>query len=181
VSIDSIIDGAIGREGAYVNNPADPGGATIWGITERVARKHGYVGRMQDMPRNVAKDIYFAQYVTAPGFAPIVSISNRIAEEVIDTGINMGPAVSSIFLQTALNAFNNQAHDYPDLKVDGDIGPATIAALRAYLGKRSALGETVLLRALNSLQGARYLEIGANRPASEAFEFGWFANRVSVA
>jgi len=179
MSIDSIIDGAIGREGAFVNDPRDPGGATIWGITERVARKQGYTGAMRDMSRDLAKNIYFSQYVKDPGFAAIVPLSETLAEEVIDTGINMGVAVSSMFLQTALNAFNNQGADYPDVLVDGDVGPATIAALRAYLAKRGALGVTVLLRALNAQQGARYLTIGANRPASEAFEFGWFANRVS--
>ncbi len=181
MSVDTIIDGAIGREGAFVNNPNDPGGATIWGITERVARANGYAGPMREMPRETAKNIYFGQYVTRPGFAPIVQLSNRIAEEVIDTGINMGPAVSSLMLQKSLNALNNQGRLYPDIGEDGDVGPATIAALRAYLGKRGTLGETVMLRVLNALQGERYIEIARGRPASEDFVFGWFANRVSEA
>jgi lysozyme family protein len=181
VSIDAIIDGVIGREGRYSNNPADPGGATIWGITERVARANGYTGQMIAMPRDTARNIYSGQYVQKPGFAGIIPLSERIAEEVIDTGINMGTAVAALMLQKALNTFNNQGRDYPDILVDGDVGPATIAALRAYLGHRGALGETVMLRALNCLQGEHYISIGANRPASEAFEFGWFANRVDIA
>jgi hypothetical protein len=36
-----------------------------------------------------------------------------------------------------------------------------------------------MLRALNALQGEHYISIGANRPASEAFEFGWFLRRVA--
>jgi lysozyme family protein len=138
MSIDSLIEGVIGREGAFVNNPADPGGATMWGITERVARKRGYTGPMSALPRETAKQIYFDEYVVGPGFAAIMPLSAAIAEEVVDTGVNMGPAVASIFLQKALNTFNNQGSDYPDLKVDGDVGPATIAALKALLAKRGA-------------------------------------------
>lgn len=179
MSIDSLIDGVIGREGAFTNNPNDPGGATMWGITERVARANGYAGPMNAMPREVAKNIYFTQYVQKPGFAAVMPLSDKIAEEIVDTGVNMGPAVASLFLQQALNTFNNQGRDYPDLKVDGDIGPASIAALKALLAKRGADGETVMLRALNALQGERYISIGAGRPASEAFEFGWFLRRIA--
>lgn len=179
MSVDTIIDGVIGREGRFTNNPADPGGATMWGITERVARRRGYTGPMNAMPRDVAKDIYFAEYVREPGFAAVLDVNEPIAEELIDTGVNMGTAVAAQFLQVALNAFNNQARDYPDLKVDGDCGPATLAALKAFLAKRGKDGVTVMLRALNAQQGERYLTIGANRPASEAFEFGWFLQRVA--
>lgn len=179
MSIESLIDGVIGREGAFVNNPADPGGATRWGITERVARRRGYTGPMSELPRETAKQIYFDEYVSGPGFSAVMRVSELIAEEIVDTGVNMGPAVASIFLQKALNTFNNQGQDYPDLKVDGDVGPATIAALKALLAKRGQDGETVMLRALNALQGEHYISIGANRPVSEAFEFGWFLKRVA--
>jgi lysozyme family protein len=179
MSVDSIIEGVIGREGHFTNNPADPGGPTMWGITERVARANGYTGPMSALPRDKAKDIYFSQYVTKPGFAAIIPLSAAIAEELVDTGVNMGPAVASIFLQKALNTFNNQGRDYLDLKVDGDVGPATIGALKALLAHRGHDGEVVMLRALNALQGEHYISIGANRPASEAFEFGWFLQRVS--
>jgi lysozyme family protein len=178
MSIDSLIEGVLGREGGYTNNPADPGGATMWGITERVARANGYTGPMNALPRETAKDIYFSQYVRKPGFAAVMAVSESIAEELVDTGVNMGPAIASIFLQKALNTFNNQGHDYPDVKVDGDVGPATISALKALLAKRGHDGETVMLRALNALQGEHYISIGANRPASELFEYGWFLNRI---
>ena len=48
----------------------------------------------------------------------------------------------------------------------------TIDALRRLLAVRGAAGETVLLRALNSLQGARYIEIAEGRQANEGFVFG---------
>ena len=41
MSIESMIEATIGKEGGYSNHPADRGGPTRWGITERVARdKH---------------------------------------------------------------------------------------------------------------------------------------------
>ena len=55
----------------------------------------------------------------------------------------------------------------------------TLAALDAFLergGKDS--GETVLLRALEALQGERYLRLAERRPANEAFLYGWLANRI---
>ena len=39
-------------------------------------------------------------------------------------------------------------------------------------------GETVLLRALEALQGERYLRLAEKRPANEAFLYGWLANRI---
>ena len=179
MSIDSLIDGVIGREGAYSNNPNDTGGETMWGITARVARANGYTGPMRDMPREAAKNIYFGQYVHAPGFAAIMPLSPAIAEELVDTGVNMGPGVASLFLQQALNGLNSQGHDYADIKEDADVGPGTISALKAFLAKRGKEGEAVLLKALNCLQGARYIELARGRAANEAFLYGWLRTRVA--
>jgi hypothetical protein len=59
------------------------------------------------------------------------------------------------------------------------VAERTLAALDAFLklrGRRS--GETVLLRALEALQGERYLGLAERRPANEAFLYGWLANRI---
>jgi len=62
---------------------------------------------------------------------------------------------------------------------DGRIGPVTLAALDGYLASRGhGRGETVLLRALEALQGERYLRLAEKRPANEAFLYGWLANRI---
>nr|MDQ2705501.1 hypothetical protein [Pseudomonadota bacterium] len=71
--------------------------------------------------------------------------------------------------------------DYPDLIPDGSVGPRTLAALDSYLKKRGRRGgETVLLRALEALQGERYLRLAERRPANEAFLYGWLANRIGT-
>lgn len=178
MSIDSIIEGIIGREGQYSNHEADRGGETMWGITIAVARANGYFGAMKDMPRDVAKSIYMNRYVIGPGFGGVMAISEPIAEELVDTGVNMGPAVASLLLQRCLNGLNNQGKLYPDIIEDGDCGPGTLRALAAYLKARKTEGEAVLLKALNCLQGERYISLAKGRPANEAFLYGWLRTRV---
>ena len=53
-----------------------------------------------------------------------------------------------------------------------------MSALDAFLGLRGKSGETVLMRALEALQGERYLRLAEKRPANEAFLYGWLANRI---
>lgn len=178
MSVDTLIDGIIGREGGYSNHPADRGGETMWGITIGVARANGYSGPMRDMPREVARGIYLRKYVTGPGFGSIMTLSEKIAEELVDTGVNMGPGVASLFLQHALNALNNRGKLYNDIIEDGDVGTATFNALRAYLKARKGEGEAVMLKALNCLQGARYIELAGKRTANEAFLYGWLRTRI---
>ncbi|MFZ4687842.1 MAG: glycoside hydrolase family 108 protein [Polymorphobacter sp.] len=177
--IDDIIDGIIKAEGGFVDHPDDRGGATCWGITEAVARAAGYTGAMRDLPRQTAVDIYRRRYVDQPGFGAIVPVSMAIAAELVDTGVNMGTVVAGRFLQRSLNALNRQGADWPDVAVDGVIGPATVSALRAAILKRGRPGELVILKALNALQGARYIELAEGRAANESFAFGWFQGRVA--
>ena len=49
--INGLIDELTEREGGYVNHPADRGGPTRFGVTEAVARAHGYAGAMRSLPR----------------------------------------------------------------------------------------------------------------------------------
>ncbi|MFX8535331.1 glycosyl hydrolase 108 family protein, partial [Acinetobacter baumannii] len=55
MNIEQYLDELIKREGGYVNNPADRGGATKYGITQAVARTNGFKGSMKDLPLDVAK------------------------------------------------------------------------------------------------------------------------------
>jgi len=177
--IDKLLDDLIAREGGYSNDPRDAGGETNWGITVRVARANGFIGSMRAMTREQAKVIYSKVYWTAPGFDKVALSSQTVAEELFDTGVNMGTAKASEFLQIALNGLNNGGKDYPDIAEDGDIGAGTLAALGAYVHKRGVEGIAVLLKALNCLQGARYIELARGRTANEAFLYGWLRTRVS--
>lgn len=173
-----LIAGVILREGDYSDHPADKGGPTRWGITEKVARESGYGGDMRALPRDFAVAVYTRRFINEPGFNRVLALSSAIGEEMIDTGINMGVSLPAPWLQRILNALNQQARTFPDLVIDGDIGRSTISALRTVLELRGADGEKVIARALNCLQGARYLDITEGRPANEAFYFGWMLNRV---
>jgi lysozyme family protein len=174
-----LVDALIDREGGFVDHPADKGGPTCFGITQAVARAHGYAGPMRQLPRTEAAEIYRRLYWLRPRLNEIARRSDRLAAELFDTGVNMGPAVAITFLQRALTALNRGGKDYPDLTPDGRIGPATLSALDTFFATRGrSSGETVLLRALEALQGERYLRLAERRPANEAFLYGWLANRI---
>lgn len=179
MDISALIDEVIAREGGYSNHPADRGGPTNFGITQNVARANGYMGDMRALPRSVAEAIYRRLYWDKPGYAFIGELAPDLAAELFDTAVNMGSATANGFLQRALNALNRNEADYPDLKLDRLIGARTLAALAAFLKLRGKAGEKVLLKAVDALQGERYLALAESRPANEAFLYGWLANRVS--
>jgi lysozyme family protein len=179
VDVDALVEALIEREGGYVANPADKGGPTCFGVTEAVARANGYRGSMRGLPRDEAAAIYKRLYWLRPRLDEVAKRSPRVAAELFDTGANMGPPVAATFLQRALTALNRNGNDYPDLVPDGRIGPQTLAAFDTFLDLRGrSSGETVLLRALEALQGERYLRLAERRPANEAFLYGWLANRI---
>lgn len=177
-SIDALIDDVIAREGGYSNHPADRGGPTRWGITQAVARQHGFTGDMRVFPREEAVAIYRRLYWLRPRFADVAGRAPLLAAEMFDTGVNMGVVVATQFLQRALNALNRNGADYPDMVMDGVIGGVTLGALAAFLDKRGAGGEAVLVKAVEALQGERYLSLAERRPANEAFLYGWLAHRI---
>ena len=177
--VDDLIDSLIDREGGFVSHPADRGGPTKYGITEAVARAHGFAGAMRDLPRDEAEAIYKRLYWLRPRLDQVAKRSAAIAAELFDTGVNMGPSVAVTFLQRALSALNRSRKDYADLVPDGRIGPATLAALDSFLDLRGkAAGEAVMIHALDALQGERYIRLAERRPANEAFLYGWLANRI---
>jgi lysozyme family protein len=172
-----IIDEIIRVEGGFVDDPSDSGGKTNYGITEIVARSFGYIGRMHDLPHDVAYSIYVTRYWDTVRGDELMSLSERIVEEVVDTGVNMGVNRAGKFLQRSLNVLNNREKYYRDVVVDGLIGQGTLTALEVYLSKRD---ESTLVKMLNCLQGAFYVELAERREKDERFISGWFKNRVAI-
>lgn len=165
-------------EGGYVDHPADSGGPTKYGITQAVARVHGYEGDMRELTQERAREIGKAQYWDLMQLDAIAAINPPIAYELFDTGFLCGHARTAQWLQRCLNCGNRLARDYPDLEADGLIGPITIDALRIFLRLRGTDGERVLLNALNGLQSAHFTQLTEARAKDEAFWFGWQLKRV---
>lgn len=176
---EDIINGIIEREGGYVNDASDSGGETMYGITKSVAYAYGYSGDMKNLPRDTAFKMYSSMYWDKMRLDDIEALSSRIAEEVADTGVNMGTKRAGIFLQRSLNVLNNRETHYKDLVVDGVVGEKTIVALKSFLRVRGGDGEKVILRAIMSLKGAFYIELAERREKDEKFVFGWLLNRVA--
>ena len=175
-----IINNIIAIEGGFVDDPDDSGGATNFGITEQVARENNYTGDMEHMPIEIARKIYEDRYWEPLHLSVIEQMSNIVAEEIIDTGVNTGIVRAAKFLQRSLTVLNNKGKFYPDLVVDGQLGNQTIRALGDYLAHRGSEGELVLVKMLNCLQGAFYVELAERREKDESFVYGWLKNRVTI-
>ena len=178
MTIQSIIDGVIAVEGGYVDNPSDPGGKTNMGITEAVARANGFKGDMRALPRSTAYAIYYTRYVVGPNFDDVALIDERVAEELIDSGVNAGTERAAKWFQEALNGLNERGKAYTDVKVDGDIGPGTLSAFRAFKARRGKTATIIMLRALDAFQGEHYLTLGKDNSKFEDFLNGWLLNRI---
>lgn len=105
----------LGHEGGYSNDPLDPGGETMWGITARTARSWGYPGEMRFLPREKAVKIYQDLF-----WEPISGdkLPFPLAYQLFDAGVNSSPRQAVLWLQRALG-----------VNPDGIIGPVTLAAV----------------------------------------------------
>lgn len=113
--ITNIIDDIIRREGfdAETAIKADRGGRTKFGIAEKanpVAWADG------DVSLDEARDIYMRKYVKGPGFDQVAD--PMLMAQLVDFGVNSGPAIAIQKLQTILK-----------VDVDGVLGPDTLRAL----------------------------------------------------
>lgn len=183
VTIAAILASVYVVEGGFVDHPNDPGGATNFGVTQEVARQAGYTGDMRDFPKHCpgvapkevcADNIYVSRYIEAPGFMPLVAIEPAIAEELIDTAVNMGPPRPSRWFQQSIN----EAGGYR-LTVDGKVGKATVGAyvaLQGKLGSRSAC--ISILNRLDAKQVAEYQRLVAVNPKLRVFLKGWTRHRI---
>lgn len=117
MNFDAAFEKLIGHEGGYSNNPADPGGETMYGVTFRVARAHGYTGAMRDLPLDTAKAIYRKSYWDT---VRADELPDSVRFDVFDASVNSGPGQAIRFLQRATGVAD-----------DGRLGPLTLRAVKA--------------------------------------------------
>ena len=118
MNVEDRITALIGREQGFVNNPADSGGPTNFGITQK--KLSGVLGRpasladVVNLTEQAARAIYRRDFEVAHlDIAP-----DEVEELLLDIYTNHGPGNFARILQRALGVV-----------VDGDIGPKTRAAL----------------------------------------------------
>ena len=98
-NFDAAFDALMGSEGGYSNNPADPGGETMWGITKRVALAHDYHGDMRLLPQEVAKAIAKAEYWDN---CKCDDLADRLDFQVFDASYNSGAERANEWLAKAI-------------------------------------------------------------------------------
>lgn len=174
----AVIGSVLWIEGGYVNDPNDAGGATNHGITEQVARDHGYTGPMQSLPKGMATDIYTGTYIQAPRFDGVLRISPAVGTELVDSGVNAGTGRAARWFQQSVNDLSRYGRDYPMIAVDGVIGTSTLDAYRSLEKKRGRIKACELtLKLMDSYQAAHYAKLAQSK-ANASFIVGWLDHRI---
>lgn len=124
MTFDEAFHELLGHEGGFVDHPKDPGGATRWGVTQRVAREFGYEGDMREFPVDMAKSIYRHQYWDR---MMADQLPEALRYAVFDAAVNSGVTQATKWLQRAVGAVD-----------DGKIGPETLRMARGPNPDRAA-------------------------------------------
>jgi len=154
----SAVERVLANEGGYSSNPADPGGATNFGISARA--NPGLA--VASLTRDAAVEIYWREWWLRYGFARLPAAA---AAKTFDLAVNMGAGNAIECLQRALRACGLPVPE------DGVIGPATAA--------QAARAEpAVLMAALRSELAAHYRLVAAkanqeDRGHENKFIKGW--------
>lgn len=168
--LDDALSFTLGNEGGYSNHPADPGGATNFGITQQVLDRWngahpeaGLPSGVKDLQRDQAEQIYRLDYWRWDGLRdPAVAI------KLFDIGVNCGVITSVKLLQKALNTLLPTP-----LAVDGQLGAATLAAA-------NGVAPDALMQAICQAQKTYYQAIVARNPSQSVFLAGWEARAARI-
>ena len=152
------------REGGFVNDPDDPGGATNFGVTIHTMRRLGLdldrdgsvtVADVRALTVEQAIDIFEKHYFQKP---LIAMLPQPMHATVFDMYVNAGANAVKI-LQRLLRDMGH------NLVVDGALGPKSIAAAQAAFAK----APDHLVDAYGIARRNYYFRIGDRRAASRKF------------
>lgn len=158
---------SLGKEGGFVNDPEDPGGATKYGVSLRTYRLYYPTANeetIQNLTVEEAKAFYQKYFWQAKGYDEIKNAD--LAVKVFDACINMGPRQAHLCLQRALNCVGFK------LKEDGRLGSETLKALN-----RTECPEWsfAILCAYRSELAGYYRLLAGTKPKLQKFLNGWIA------
>jgi lysozyme family protein len=160
----------IAHEGGLVNDPADPGGLTKWGISQRAYPGLDIAALTQADAWNIYRRDYWERLgLDRPAIPGAVGIAT------FDAAVNLGRRRAAKLLQGACNLLGCQ----PPLVRDGVLGPktrATVRALAALNSERAAL----LALLVNTRRLRFYQVLTGIRPSQIKFLRGWLARVVAL-
>ena len=163
-SVRQIATEIVVREGGYVNDPNDPGGATNFGVTIYTMRRLGLDldGNGQINTRDVKRltraqaiDIFIKHYFEGP---LISDLPASVQPTVFDMYVNAGNNAIKI-LQELLRQMGYE------VAVDGALGPQSIAAVRAAMAK----SERDFIDAYGIARRNYYFRLADRRAASRKY------------
>jgi len=160
------VDKTLQLEGGFVNDPADAGGATNFGITQATLASWRGAGVSQEDVKRLTKaeacQIYKANYWDSN---QCDKLPDSVRGVFFDAAVNGGGGGATKLLQCAINGCGGHCI------VDGGMGPNTIAEANAVTGD---LGQE-----FSNQREAFYRHIAANNPSQGRFLQGWL-NRVQA-
>jgi lysozyme family protein len=171
MNIEDIISAILKKEGGYVNHPADKGGPTKYGITQRTLSN--WLGRavsaedVRAMTLKTAKEIYYRNFYLKPGINELPVMLQAMMTDMV---VNHGPKAAIVLLQNELTLL-----DFEPGKVDGIIGPKTC---RAALLATQKLGNAFIDRLIDR-RVALFNALVIKDPSQKVFEKGWLARAES--
>jgi lysozyme family protein len=164
LTVHQIATEIVAREGGYVNDPDDPGGATNFGVTIHTMRRLGLDltrdGRISEadvraLTRSQAIDIFITHYFKGPRVA---DLPEGLQATVFDMYVNAGANAVKILQRMLVDM--GQA-----LGVDGGIGPQTITAAQSAM----AAAPNHLADAYGIARRNYYYALADARPASRKY------------
>ena len=172
-TIEDILDQVLRSEGGFVEDPADPGGATNHGVSLRYARGIGLdndgdgdtdLADILLVTPGQARDLYRDDFWSGTG---ISRLPGEIQPVMVDWAVNSGTPRPIMAMQRVIN----MAQIGFVLDDDGVIGPKT---RRAAEHAQFEMG-TFFNNAIVDERIGFYRHLAENRPASQRFLRGWLA------